>query len=167
VTPDSLPALASGSNTIGAVTQASGPWSVSCTAANCAVNEAQIGGSNVVADPCQQQARSSANINLTASGQVITGTSGKQTYICSLDLITGAAQNIALVEGTGTTCGTSTAGMAGGTTAATGWNLAANGGLVKGNGRAWVYKTATAADNVCLLLSGSGQTSGSVQYVQQ
>ena len=81
--------------------------------------------------------------------------------------MTATAQNIALVEGTGTTCGTGTAGMAGGTTAATGWNFAANSGLVKGAGSNWVFKTATAADNVCLLLSSTGQTSGSVRYVQQ
>ena len=134
---------------------------------NASINEAQIAGSTVVADPCQVNARSSVNISLTASGQLITGTASKQTYICSADLITATAQNIALVEGTGTTCATGIAGMAGGTTAATGWNLAANDGLVKGVGSNWVFKTATAADNVCLLLSGTGQTSGSVQYVQQ
>jgi hypothetical protein len=124
-------------------------------------------GNKYLADPCQQIAGSSANINLTASGQIITGTSGKQTYICALDIVTATAQNIALVEGTGTTCATSIAGMAGGTTASTGWNFAANGGLVKGAGSNWVYKTATTGDNVCLLLSGTGQTSGEVKYVQQ
>jgi hypothetical protein len=130
-------------------------------------NIAQVGGSAVVADPCQQLTRLSANINLAAGGRIITGVSAKQTYICSMELITATAQNIALVEGTGTTCATSTAGMAGGATAATGWNFAANGGFVKGTGGNWVFKTATAADDVCLLLSSTGQTSGSVQYVQQ
>lgn len=135
--------------------------------ANQSVNQNQIGGSAVVADPCQQLARSSANISTTAGVQLIAGTSAKQTYICSMDLITATAQNIALVEGTGTVCATGIAGMAGGTTAATGWNFSANGGFVKGIGANWVFKTATLADNVCVLLSGSGQTSGSVQYVQQ
>jgi hypothetical protein len=124
-------------------------------------------GNKYLADPCAQIAGSSALINLTASGQVITGTASKQTYICSIDVVTATAQNIALVEGTGTTCATSIAGMAGGTTAATGWNFAANSGLVKGVGSNWVYKTATLADNVCLLLSSTGQTSGEIRYVQQ
>jgi hypothetical protein len=75
-----------------------------------------------------------APINLTASGQVIAGTSAKKTYICSFDLVSATAQNIALVEGTGSTCATNIYGLVGGTTAATGWNLAANGGLTKGNG---------------------------------
>jgi hypothetical protein len=77
-----------------------------------------------------------------------------------MNFITATAQNIALVEGTGTVCATGTAGMAGGTTAATGWNFAANGGFVNGGGGFWVFKTATPGDNVCLCLSSTGQTSG-------
>lgn len=124
-----------------------------------------------VADPCMFQLKSSAPINLTASGQIITGTSAKKTYICALDIMTATAQNIALVEGTGTTCATNIFGLAGGTTAATGWNFSANGGLTKGNGSGQVYYGSgdanAAAANVCLLLSSTGQTSGSMQYVQQ
>lgn len=120
-----------------------------------------------VQDPCQQGAGTSGNINLAASGQLITGATGKLTYVCGLNLISATAQNIALVEGTGSTCVTNTAGMSGGATAATGWNFAANGGLVNGGGGFWVYKTATPGDNVCLLLSSTGQTSGSYRFVQQ
>lgn len=108
----------------------------------------------------------STPISVTASTQIITGASSKQTYVCSLNLIAGAADNVALVEGTGTTCGTSTAGMAGGSTAATGWNFAANGGLTLGNGIGIIARTATAADNVCLLVSGSGQVSGNIVWAQ-
>ena len=134
-----------------------------------AVQQGGTDGTNLVAiyvDPCERGARTRVAINQTANAQLITGTASKQTYICDLDVVTATAQNIALVEGTGTTCGTGTAGMAGGATAATGWNFAANGGLVKGSGGKWVYKTNTAADNVCLLQSGSGQVSGSLSYVQ-
>lgn len=149
-------ALPTGANVIGALT------------ANQSVNLNQIGGTALAAaDPCQANARSSANINETAGSRIVTGVASKQTYICSMEIITATAQNVALVEGTGTTCATSTAGMAGGSTAATGWNFGANGGFVKGVGSNWVFKTATAADDVCLLQSGSGQISGSVQYVQQ
>lgn len=130
-------------------------------------NITQIGGSAVVADPCQGLVGTPQVINLTASGQLIAGTSAKQTYICAMDMVTGTAQNIALVEGTGSVCATGIAGIAGGTTAATGWNFTAGGGFVKGTGANWVFKTSTLADNVCLLLSGSGQTSGSIRYVQQ
>jgi len=108
----------------------------------------------------------STPISITASGQIITGTSGKQTYVCSINLITSTADNIALVEGTGSACATSVAGMAGGATAATGWNLASNGGLTLGNGQGIVARTATLADNVCLLVSSAAQVSGSIVWAQ-
>lgn len=132
-------------------------------------------GTNVIGfisnDPCNQATKLGAAINLTASGQVITGVASKKTYICGINLITATAQNIALVEGTGSTCATNTFGLAGGTTAATGWNFVAGGGLAPGDGNGTVISpsadsNATAA-NVCLLLSSTGQTSGSISYVQQ
>jgi len=131
-----------------------------------------IASDQKVADPCMFRVKSSASFSLTTSTQVITGTSMEKTYICGIDIsIGGTAQNVALVEGTGSVCGTNTFGLAGSTTAATGWQFGANGGLTKGNGEGIVYfgsadSNATAA-NVCLLLSGSVQTSGSIQYVQQ
>jgi hypothetical protein len=123
-------------------------------------------------DACNSAAaKSGAPISLTASAQVITGTASKKTYICSIDLVSATAQNIALVEGTGTTCATNIFGLAGGTTAATGWNFAANGGLTKGSGNGTVYSpsadTNATAANVCLLLSSTGQTSGQITFVQQ
>jgi hypothetical protein len=98
--------------------------------------------------------------------QIITGTASKQTYVCALNLIVSAADNVAIVEGTGSTCGTSTAGMAGGSTAATGWNFAANGGLTMGTGNGPVIRTATLADDVCLLVSTGAQVSGNVVWAQ-
>jgi hypothetical protein len=132
-------------------------------------------GTNVIGfvsnDPCGQGTKLGAPFSLTASGQVITGTSAKKTYVCSIDLVSATAQNIALVEGTGTVCATNIFGLAGGTSAATGWNLAANGGLVKGSGTGTVYSPSAdsnaAAANVCILLSSTGQTSGQITYVQQ
>lgn len=120
-----------------------------------------------VQDPCQQGAGTSANITETAGAKIVSGATGKLTYLCGLNLITATAQNIALVEGTGTVCATNTLGVAGGTTAATGWNFSANGGLVNGGGGFWVYKTSVPANDLCILQSGSGQVSGSVRYVQQ
>lgn len=146
--------------------------SIGATAAAVPASAMQVGGTNGTnltvpfIDPCQQGARTRVAVNQAAGAQLITGTAAKQTYICDLDLVTATAQNIALVEGTGATCGTGTAGMAGGATAATGWNFAINAILVKGSGGFWVYKTATVADNVCLLQSGVGQISGSLSYVQ-
>jgi hypothetical protein len=119
-------------------------------------------------DPCALNLRVSVPINLIASGQVITGVTGKYTYICHLAIVSATAQNVALVEGTGAICASGTAGMAGGATAATGWNFGAtNQSIVEGNGSAWAIATASTGTNVCLLLSGTGQTSGVIQFVQQ
>ena len=109
-------------------------------------------------------------INNAASSSnllLVTGVASKKVYICAIDVVVNAANNVALVEGTTTTnpCDTGTAGMAGGATAATGWNFAANGGLTKGNGQGIVYKEATAADNVCLFFSAASQVSGEITYV--
>ena len=131
------------------------------------VNVAQVGGSAVVADPCMREARIPVSITQTAGTQLITGTASERVFICSMHIVTATAQNIALVSGTGTVCATSTSGMVGfgGATAATGWNFAANGGIQMGHSD-WSYgKSDTDADNVCLLMSGSGQISGGLTYV--
>lgn len=136
--------------------------------ANASTNITQLAGATLVADPCQVNARISVVLNQTVSTQIITGTSLKQTYICFLQFsLSSASDNVALVEGTGSICATSIAGMAGGSTAATGWNLLANGSVTGGAIQNWAFKTATAADNVCLLVSSAAQLSGVIQYVQQ
>ncbi|MBZ5703263.1 MAG: hypothetical protein LAN84_15630, partial [Acidobacteriia bacterium] len=126
------------------------------------------GTNTAIVDPCANSAltRTAFVINQTAGAQVITGAASKQTYICSIFYVTATAQNVALVEGTGTVCATGTAGMAGGATAATGQNWAANEGWTNPATGFWHFKTATAADNLCLLQSGTGQISGGGSYVQ-
>jgi hypothetical protein len=158
-----LPPLPAGSNAIGSVSVSNFPATqpVSGTVTT------NAGTGFPVVDPCSAQQPSKAVINLTANTQLITGTASKQTYICSEHLVSAAPDNIALVEGTGTVCGTGTAGMMGGATAATGDNLGATGGFIQPpTGRAFTW-TATAGDNVCLLVSGATQVSGVITYVQQ
>jgi hypothetical protein len=141
----------------------------SSLAANQSVNIAQLAGSALQAEPCQTVAKNYTPISLTTNTQIITGTSAKQTYICAINL-TAPNTNVALVEGTGSVCATGIAGMAGGTTAATGWKFAdatAPGvGLSQGNGASAIMRTATAADNVCLLVSAANQVSGHIVWVQ-
>ena len=132
-------------------------------------NLKQIGGTAVVADPCQANTKLFISVNQTANTRLVTGTASKKIFPCSVHLVTATAQNVALVEGTGTTCGTGTAGVQGfgGATAATGWNLAANGGLTYGNGASAIGAEGTAADDLCLFQSGTGQVSGGLSYVVQ
>jgi hypothetical protein len=146
----SLPALPSGSNTIGSV-------------------KVTDGTNTVVVDPCKGQTKSFISINQTANTQLASGTVSKKIYICSIHVVVAAATNVALVEGTGSVCATSTAGVSGfgGATAATGWNFTANGGIALGNGDSSLGAEGTAADNLCVYNSGSGQVSGGVSYVVQ
>lgn len=127
------------------------------------------GTNSVTLDPCRINSNSFAKISQTANTQIITGTSAKKTYICSINLVTAGANNVAIVEGTGSVCATGIAGVStGGTTAATGWNFAANGGLTEGSGLGSVMAANNAnADNVCILQSAAVQLSGVIGYVQQ
>ena len=120
-------------------------------------------------DPCSTVAHSYTPINISTAGntKIVTGTSAKKTYICHFREFTAGANNVALVEGTGTACATNTAGIDGGPTAATGWNLAANQGHVDGSGQNAIAATATAANDVCLITSAAVQLSGVVVWVQQ
>jgi len=122
-----------------------------------------------VVDPCEGQTKLYKSITQTTGTQLVTGTASKKIYICSINLITATAQNVALVEGTGTVCATGIAGMSGfgGSTAATGWNFAANSGIAYGNGASSLGAEATNADNLCLLQSSTGQISGGFSYVVQ
>jgi hypothetical protein len=136
------------------------------------MNNYQVAGVNLAADPCQTVAKTYTNINQTANTQLVTGTAGKKTYFCAIWISPLAtATNIAFVEGTGTTCGTNTisiSGVGGGGSgsAATGANLIANEGFLGVTGWAAAQATVT-ADNVCLLQSAANQISGGIVWVQQ
>jgi hypothetical protein len=104
------------------------------------------------------------NISSATTTLMITGVASRQVHIAAFHLITAAANNVAWIEGTGATCGTGTAGMAGGTTAASGYNLAANGGIAQGVGFGDVLATTTSGDSVCLVTSAATQLSGFIKY---
>jgi hypothetical protein len=99
-------------------------------------------------------------INQTASTDLKTSTNKLQ--ICAILIVSASAQSVSLVEGTGTTCGSGTAALIGGTSASL--SLAANGGLAHTADRPFL-ETQTTADHLCLLQSGSGNVSGFISYV--
>jgi hypothetical protein len=108
------------------------------------------------------------SVSNTTATKLVTKATSKNVYICSINLVVAAASNVALIAGTQTTnqCDTSTAGLSGGTTAATGWNLAANGGLAYGNGMGVIMATASTGLDVCVVQSASTQISGSISWTQ-
>lgn len=95
---------------------------------------------------------------------MVTGVSGRHVRICSLHLVTAIANNVAIISGTGATCGTGTAGIAGGTTAANGYNFAANGGIAIGSGFGEVMRTVATGDSVCIITSAAGPLAGNLAY---
>lgn len=107
-------------------------------------------------------------ISQAASAQLITGASGKKTYLCGILVAAADAENVSLVGGTGTTCATGIYAIIGGTTAANGPNLLAGGSFTL-----WSHivslpppSAAATADNICLLQSGTGRVAGVVTWIQ-
>ena len=104
------------------------------------------------------------NISTATTTLVITGVSGRHVRIGAINLFTAAANNVALLSGTGSTCGSGTAGMTGGTTAGSGYNFQAGTGIALGSGFGMVMRTIVAGDSVCIITSAAVQLSGTIAY---
>jgi hypothetical protein len=120
-------------------------------------------------DLCANSPKKFVSISQAATGPltVIAGKTSKTTYICSIFMLSATQQNINLIESANANCGTPTAGLLGGVTAATGPNLTASQWFVFGDGHGTVAQSVTAGDNVCLISSSTGQISGTIGYVQK
>jgi len=119
------------------------------------------------------QCTQSTPVSSATSVQVITANTGaavpaQYIYICSVSLGSIGGSSFSIVEGTGSVCATNTVALAGGTTAATGYGIAANGSPVQfGGGIGPVMRTKTPGDNVCLIIAGTGPLAGTVAFAQQ
>ena len=102
-------------------------------------------------------------INQTTGTTIITGTASQRIYICSILLVSATAQNVSIVEGTGTVCATGITALYGGTTASIA--LAANGGFAQASPKPFI-STQVTANGLCILQSGAGNVSGSISYVK-
>ena len=123
-----------------------------------------------VADPCGTLAKTYLPINITTATttEITPSLAGASThyYVCSVNIgPVAGAQNVALVDDDSDGCGTVTSGLAGGTTAGSGWNIAANGGIVLGNGASSVARTGGTNRVLCLVTSAAVQTSGVITVV--
>ena len=120
-------------------------------------------------DPCSGVAKTSIPIDISTATttELTSALAGASThyYVCAFDIVTDAANDVALVDDDTDNCASVTAGMAGGATAAEGWNFAANGGMTKGNGDSTVFKTNGTNRVICLMTSAATQLSGSIQVV--
>lgn len=121
-------------------------------------------------DPCSRLAKTYLPINIvTAATTEITASlagMGNHYYVCSINLgPTAGAQNVALVDDDSDNCGSVSSGLAGGTTAGTGWNFPSGGGIAFGNGSAAVAKTNGTNRVLCLVTSAAVQVSGVISVV--
>jgi hypothetical protein len=106
-----------------------------------------------------------APVSSASSVQAITAPNANMfIYVCNFGFGSIGGSDYSIVEGTGSTCGTGTKAMFGGTTAAAGMGLAANGTFEEGSGVGAILKTAVAGDNVCLIVSGTGPLAGGIAY---
>jgi hypothetical protein len=119
-------------------------------------------------DPCTYAVKTYYPVDIVtiATTEVINGAGASNyIYICSVNLVTAAANNVAIVEDDTDACASITAGLNGGTTAGEGWNFAANGGIALGNGGSTVMKSAGTNRYLCIVTSAAVQLSGTIAYV--
>jgi hypothetical protein len=118
-------------------------------------------------DPCAGASGKTAfvvNISSAATTEITPSLAGASNhyYVCSINLVTASANNVALVDDDSDGCGSVSSGLAGGTSAASGWNFGANGGLTLGNGQGTIAQTAGTNRVLCLVTSASTQLSGTI-----
>lgn len=118
-------------------------------------------------DPCSSETKITAPFSLTARGVIIAAAASKKNYICGIVVVAGAAEIFNLVEGTGTTCQTSTAAIVGSTTAANGLSFAINGGMSVNAGNSTVIAGTGTNVDTCIMPSSTGRLAGFVTYVQR
>lgn len=106
-------------------------------------------------------------ISSASSVQIVTAGATQFVYICSFSFGSIGGSTFSFVEGTGTTCASNTLAMAGGTTAAAGYGLTANGTINSGSGTGPIMKAAVVGDNVCLIVAGTGPLAGVVGWTSQ
>lgn len=122
-------------------------------------------------DPCQSGTKSYLPITATTSlvKVIATGVSAKKIYVCAIDLVTTAANNVAVFEATtATTCATAAVAVKGaGTsvaTAANGYSFPANGGISLGNGGYTMFQTSVNANDLCIGTSAATPLTGGILY---
>jgi hypothetical protein len=127
-----------------------------------------IASNQSVADPCMFQAKTKVAFSTTSGSTQLVALSGStKIYVCAIHFISTAADSISFTEGSGTACATGATAVSGSTTAASGMDFPANGGMTEGGGVGTVMATSVAGDELCLLQSGTTKVAGNLMVVQQ
>lgn len=118
-------------------------------------------------DPCFYLTKTFVPIDIVTATTVelANAVASAHYHVCSVNLVTLAANNVVIAEDDTDGCGSISAGVTGGVTAAEGWNFGANGGIAIGNGSSSIARTTTVARYLCILTSAATQLSGSIGIV--
>ncbi len=109
----------------------------------------------------QFAASNSAKISVAAAAttEILPLVTGTRIYITSWNVMASNTNNVKLVYGTGTNCGTGTTDLTGA------YPLIAQAGIAIGNGVGAIL-FAPVSNAICLTASGSSLVAGSISYVQ-
>jgi hypothetical protein len=121
-----------------------------------------------LADPCASGATKTyfpVNISTATTTQIAAASASNYYYICAMHLMSAGTTNVVLVEDDTSACASPTAGLNGGTTAGTGYNLTAQTGIALGDGAASIMRTAATNRYICFITSAAVQVSGHVVAV--
>ena len=151
------------------MTEANSPAILAAVQGSIPAGTAYIGHTSL--DPCAYAVKTTYPVLITGTTtvKIVGEVAAQQVYICSVALIASAATVMSIADGTKTSteCDTAAHAIFGQTTATHGMSLAANGGFTVSGGNGTVGSTATAAHDVCIFQSGSGDISGNITVVQQ
>ena len=124
-------------------------------------------------DPCSSATKLQADFESTSSGgNLVTGTTAKITYICSIVVSVSTLTNFSLCDSATTGCTNAVFGNTG-TTAGNGMALGQSatvgGGLTQGSGNGTLAKSTVTGNNVTVLFTTTNtpQVNVHVTYVQQ
>jgi hypothetical protein len=156
-----------GSMIMGAVTTAAPTYSNAQTSPFSLDTGGRMRVTHGFADPCltTEPTRAAISITSATTTRIVAPSASNRVYICYLYMQTGAANNVAVIEGTGGTCGAGTAALVGGTTSTNGLNNAANSGQAFVKAGMSALRTAGTNVDLCLITSSAGPLAGTIQYV--
>jgi len=119
----------------------------------------------VTADPCSLNAKTNVAIaqSTTSAQQLVALSANSAIYVCSMFVISGSANTLAVINGTGTNCANGSTAVIGSNTLGTSMSFAANGGFTLGNGGATIAKIASTQE-LCIVTQ-TGVMAGNLTYV--
>lgn len=119
------------------------------------------------ADPCvARKTVHVVNMSTATTVEIANAVASQFFFICSVNLIAQGAQTVTIGEDDTDGCGSITAGLHGGATAATGWSFPVAGdGIALGNGLGTVMQSSTANRYLCIITGQAVQLSGTILYV--